>query len=178
MLHVIHLGQAGCMAFRSLISCWASCHLFVNGNAEDAWFKRPEVSLNIELLTSFFPFIIFPHFMPYHTQSYDVLHYLDSYSLHIQCLASLIFCPYVIWALSYILLLADEWLKDVNVNIEIYDQKLCAMNAISVFLLKDKVDNSHLSLKWEDVPLNMLSRCQVSRTYDLFHHRQTLYHHS
>lgn len=62
ILHVIHLGQAGCMAFSILISCWPSCHFSVDGNAEDAWFKRQKVSqIWIPLSSFYYSFFILCH---------------------------------------------------------------------------------------------------------------------
>lgn len=49
MLFVMPLGQASGLAFPGAIPCGKSCHIFVNGNAEDAWFKRKKVKLIVTL---------------------------------------------------------------------------------------------------------------------------------
>lgn len=37
------LGQASGMAFPGVVSCWKSCYLSLNGDAEIAWLKRKKV---------------------------------------------------------------------------------------------------------------------------------------
>ena len=41
----VHLGQTSGVAFLNIISCRKNCHISVNGNTENSWFKREKVCI-------------------------------------------------------------------------------------------------------------------------------------